>query len=96
MHLFQVCFISNRSGGLGKGRRTRIHGRSGLQVGKIAFNLLLNLAVTSKAGVAPSDSGGGAVGAFLWASGLAVVVITLVSGAEYVLSGRYRSEGAGS
>ncbi len=58
--------------------------------------VLLNLTVASKVGVAPVDSGGGAVGAFLWTSGLAVVVITLVSGAEYVLSGRYRSEGAGS
>lgn len=58
--------------------------------------VLLHLTVVSRAGIAPADSGGGPVSAFLWTFGLAVVLMTLVSGAEYILSGKYRSEGAGS
>ncbi len=57
--------------------------------------VLLHLTVLSRVGVAPPDTGGGPTGAFLWIAGLAVVVMTLVSGAEYILSGRYRSESAG-
>lgn len=57
--------------------------------------VLLHLTVLSKVGVEPGDSGDGHAATFLWVFGLATVVLTLVSGAEYVLSGRYRSEEAG-
>lgn len=51
--------------------------------------VLLHLALLSRIGVAPAEARGGAAGTFLWAFGLSTVILTLVSGAEYLLSGRY-------
>jgi len=53
--------------------------------------VLLYLTIRSHSGTAPSAADGGIGGAFLWACGLAVVILTLVSGAEYLLNGRQKT-----
>ncbi len=54
--------------------------------------MLLHLTILSRMGVAPAAAGEGVAGTFLWMFGLATVVLTLVSGAEYVLSRRYSAQ----
>ena len=53
--------------------------------------ILLYLTLHAYAGNAPSDSGGDAGSVVLWILGLGTVVITLASGAEYILNGRQRA-----
>ena len=53
--------------------------------------ILLSLTLHAYAGNAPSDSGGDAGSVVLWILGLGTVVITLASGAEYILNGRQRA-----
>jgi CDP-diacylglycerol--glycerol-3-phosphate 3-phosphatidyltransferase len=54
--------------------------------------VLLYLTVRSHAGTPPAAVGGDPGAAFLWAAGLGTVILTLVSGAEYLLNGRHKTE----
>ncbi|MFH1502938.1 MAG: CDP-diacylglycerol--glycerol-3-phosphate 3-phosphatidyltransferase [Candidatus Eisenbacteria bacterium] len=58
--------------------------------------VLLHLTILSRIGIAPTAANDSVAGTFLWAFGLAAVILTLVSGVEYVLSGRHTAEGASS
>ncbi|MBD3349223.1 MAG: CDP-diacylglycerol--glycerol-3-phosphate 3-phosphatidyltransferase [Candidatus Eisenbacteria bacterium] len=58
--------------------------------------VLLYLTVLSYAGVEPAAAGGGPGATVLWVLGTGTVILTLVSGAEYILNGRHRTEPASS
>jgi len=67
--------------------------KTAVQMAWVAL-VLLYLTVLSYAGVAPAEADGGVGGVFLWVLGLATVILTLLSGAEYLLNGRHRAEEA--